>query len=207
MTAPLNLDDWFGAIDVYLFDQLLKQRIQPDDHLLDAGCGDGRNLTYFLRCGWSVAAADRSAAAVGSVRRLAARLAPHLPPENFRVEALDALSFSDAAFDVVICSAVLHFSDDESHFERIMRELWRVLRPGGVLFARTASSIGIEARLVSTGPRHWRSPDGVERFLVDEPMLTAWAGHQGGDLLDPLKTTIVHDQRSMTTWVLRKRSD
>ena len=207
MTSPLNLHDWFGAIDIYLFDQLLKKRIRPDDRLFDAGCGDGRNLAYFLRCGWWVAAADRSAPAVGSVRRLAARFAPHLPPENFRVEELDALSFDNEAFDVVICSAVLHFANDESHFGRITEELWRVLRPGGMLFTRLASSIGLERQPVPTGPGRWRSPDGVERFLVDEPLLTAWADRHGGDLLDPLKTTIVQDQRSMSTWCLRKRSE
>lgn len=205
MASLLDLDEWFGEIDIYLFNQLLKERIQPGDRLLDAGCGEGRNLVYLLRGGWDVSAADRSASAVDSMRQLAERLAPRLPARRFRVEELDALSFEDGVFDVVICSAVLHFADDEAHFDRIVEELWRVLRPGGMFFARLASTIGLEGRIVSVGPRRGRSPDGIERFLADESLLLSCGERLGGDLLDPIKTTIVQDQRSMTTWCLRKR--
>ena len=204
MAPQLDLDEWFGEIDIYLFDQLLKGRIRPEDQVLDAGCGEGRNLVHGLRCGWEVSAVDRSVSAVESVRRLAERLAPQLPARHFRVEELDALSFEDGVFDVVICNAVLHFADDEAHFERIVNELWRVLRPGGMFFARMASTIGLEDRIVPGAPRRGRSPDGVERFLVDESLLLSCGQRLGGDLLDPIKTTIVQDQRAMTTWCLRR---
>jgi hypothetical protein len=42
------------------------------------------------------------------------------------------------------------------------------------------------------------------RYLVDEPYLREWSERLGGQLLDPLKTTVVQHQRAMTTWVLRK---
>ena len=47
-------------------------------------------------------------------------------------------------------------------------------------------------------------PDGSERYLVDEARLTAATARLGGALLDPIKTTIVQDQRCMTTWVVGK---
>jgi hypothetical protein len=47
-------------------------------------------------------------------------------------------------------------------------------------------------------------PDGTSRFLVDEALLMARTRSLGGRLLDPIKTTVVQDQRSMTTWVVRK---
>ena len=47
-------------------------------------------------------------------------------------------------------------------------------------------------------------PDGSERYLVDEAMLMRLTSTLGGMLVDPLKTTVVQDQRCMTTWVLRK---
>jgi hypothetical protein len=50
----------------------------------------------------------------------------------------------------------------------------------------------------------FRLPDGTTRYLVDEAALMDWTRRLGGRLLDPLKTTIVHGQRSMTTWVVRK---
>jgi tellurite methyltransferase len=54
------------------------------------------------------------------------------------------------------------------------------------------------------GGRRYRSPDGAERYLVDERLLESVAKKIGGELADPLKTTVVQNQRAMTTWVLRK---
>ncbi|WP_420128014.1 class I SAM-dependent methyltransferase [Longimicrobium sp.] len=198
------LREAFGDIDIYLFDQLLRGRFDGVRTVLDAGCGGGRNLVWLLRAGFDVHAVDREAGAVERVRRMAAQLAPALPPENFRVAEVDALPFADASFDVVISSAVLHFAADPAHFGRMVDEMWRVLRPGGLLFARLASSIGIEARVRPTGEGRYRLPDGSERFLVDEAGLLARTEALGGVLLDPIKTTNVQNLRAMTTWVVRK---
>ncbi|HYR11053.1 MAG TPA: class I SAM-dependent methyltransferase [Longimicrobium sp.] len=194
----------FGDIDIYLFDQLLRGRFDGVRTVLDAGCGGGRNLVWLLRAGFGVHAVDREAGAVERVRRLAAGLAPELPPENFRVAEVDALPFPDATMDVVISSAVLHFAADQAHFERMVDEMWRVLRPHGLLFARLASSIGIEARVRPAGDGRYRLPDGSERFLVDEAGLLARTETLGGVLADPIKTTNVQNLRAMTTWVVRK---
>ncbi len=199
-----TLKDQFGDIDIYLFDQLLRGRIAPGLRVLDAGCGGGRNLVYLLSNGFDVAACDRDHAAVEVVRAMASRLAPHLPGGNFRVEAVEAMSFPDACADVVISSAVLHFADDEAQFDGMVDSMWRVLSPRGLLFCRLASSIGIEDRVQQVAGRRHRLPDGTERFLVDEQILLVMTARLGGALLDPIKTTVVQDQRAMTTWVLRK---
>ena len=87
-----------------------------------------------------------------------------------------------------------------------------------MFFARLASTIGIEDQVqaepalprlapparVSGGGRY-RLPDGSYRYLVDAATLIDWTARLGGELLDPIKTTVVHDQRSMTTWVARRR--
>jgi tellurite methyltransferase len=198
------LREAFGDIDIYLFDQLLRGRFDGARTVLDAGCGGGRNLVWLLRNGFDVYAVDRDARAVERVRRMAAELAPGLPAENIRVAEADALPFADAAMGVVISSAVLHFAADEAHFGRMVDEAWRVLRPGGMLFARLASSIGIEARVRPVGNGRHRLPDGSERFLVDEAGLLARTEAMGGVLLDPIKTTNVQNLRAMTTWCLRK---
>ena len=195
----------FGDIDIYLFDQILKERIAPGMSILDAGCGGGRNLVYLLRAGYTVFAADADPVAVASVTRLSAELAPALPAANFRVEPVEEMSFADASADVVLSSAVLHFARDEAHFEAMLRGSWRVLRPGGLFFCRLASSIGIETRVRHIDGRRYGLPDGSERFLVDAELLMRLTGALGGNLVDPLKTTLVQDMRSMTTWVLRKR--
>src|SRR5580658_4256165 len=105
-----SLQEQFGQIDIYLFDQLLKGRISPGMRILDAGCGSGRNLVYFLREGYEVYAVDSDAQAVEKVRSLARMFAPAMPPANFRVEAVENMPFDDACADVVVSSAVLHFA-------------------------------------------------------------------------------------------------
>ena len=115
------------------------------------------------------------------------------------------MTFPDGAADVVVSSAVLHFARDEHQFWAMLREMWRVLRPGGMLFCRLASTIGMEGRFRHIGGRRFELPDGAERFLVDEPMLMDATARLGGELLDPIKTSVVQNLRCMTTWVVRKR--
>lgn len=195
-----TLQDQFGGIDIYLFDQLLRGRIVPAMRVLEAGCGTGRNLVYFIREGYEVFGADADPRAIANVRRMA----PALPPENFRVEPVEAMSFPDAFAAVVISSAVLHFARDDEQFHAMLCGTWRVLKPGGLLFCRLASSIGMEARVKPIRGRRCLLPDGSERYLVDEALLMQLTEQLGGRLLDPLKTTVVQNQRSMTTWVMRK---
>ena len=199
-----DLERQFGQIDIYLFDQILRGRIRPGMRVLDAACGGGRNLVYLLQSGFEVFATDGDARAVEAVRRLAAQLAPQLPAENFRVEPVERMTFPDAFADVVLSSAVLHFARDDAQFDAMVREMWRVLKPGGMLFCRLASSIGMEDRVRPVGGRRFALPDGSERYLVDEAMLMDLTARLGGRLLDPLKTTVVQNQRCMTTWVVAK---
>jgi tellurite methyltransferase len=194
----------FGQIDIYLFDQLLRGRLPAGTRICDAGCGSGRNLVYFLRAGYDVRGADGDRSAIEAVRSTAARLAPALPDGNFRLEPVERMSFPDRCVDFVISSAVLHFARDDEHFEAMLRECWRLLDRNGVFFCRLASSIGIESRVSAVGSGRFVLPDGSERYLVTEARLMALTSQLGGELLDPVKTTIVNNQRSMTTWVVRK---
>jgi SAM-dependent methyltransferase len=196
----------FGAIDIYLFDQLLRGRIGQGMRVLDAGCGSGRNLVYFLRQGYKVFGVDSDARAVESTRRLAASLGPGLAADNFRVEAVEEMSFPSGFADVVLSSAVLHFARGDEQFRAMLDGTWRVLKAGGMLFCRLASTIGMEQQMRRIQGRRFLLPDGSERYLVDAEMLGRLTGELGGRLMDPLKTTVVQDQRCMTTWVLRKNA-
>ncbi|GGG26369.1 class I SAM-dependent methyltransferase [Pontibacter amylolyticus] len=194
----------FGDIDIYLFDQLLKGRIQKGMQLLDAGCGAGRNIAYLMRAGVQVYGADISAEAIKITRELASELAPTLPARNFVVADLDALPFENEKFDVVLCSAVLHFARSEEHFKAEVRELWRVLKPGGMLFARFSTTIGLEGKLQQLEGRFYRMSHGPVWFLADEEMIMALEREIGMARLEPLKTVLVEQERTMTTWVVRK---
>ena len=198
------LEREFGAIDIYLFDQLLRGRITAADRVLDAGCGYGRNLVYLFRMGCEIFAVDSDPDAVTAVREIAAALAPRLPPDNFRVEPLERMSFPDGGATVVISSAVLHFARDDAQFDAMLEGTWRTLASGGMLFARLASRVGLDDQARPLGGRRFTLPDGTDRYLVDETFLMDRTRALGGQLLDPLKTTVVHGQRAMTTWVVRK---
>lgn len=195
-----QLRDQFGPIDIYLFDQILRGRIAPGMRIFDAGCGSGRNLIYLLRQGYDVWGVDQDSRAIQDARNLA----PGLPADHFRAEAIEGMSFPDAFADVAISSAVLHFARDDHHFQAMLRGSWRVLKPGGLFFCRLASSIGMERQVRQIEGRRFWLPDGSERYLVDEALLNRLTEELGGRLADPLKTTIVQNQRCMTTWVVRK---
>jgi tellurite methyltransferase len=199
-----SLSDQFGAIDIYLFDQLLRERITPGMRIFDAGCGSGRNLVYLLRQGFEVFGVDSDPRALQATRDLAASIAPRLPADNLRLEAIEAMSFPDAFADVLISSAILHFAQSDDHFRAMLQGSWRALKPGGLLFCRLASSIGIENQIQPIAGRRFQLPDGSERYLVDEAFLMKVTEELGGQLADPLKTTVVQNQRAMTTWIVWK---
>jgi tellurite methyltransferase len=198
-----TLRETYGNIDIYLFDQLLKGRYDNALKVLDAGCGGGRNLFYFLRNGYEVFGVDANPEAIAAVKELSAVLAPETPRENFVVCSAEYLPYQDAIFDLVICSAVLHFAKDEQQFEAMLRSLFRVLKPGGYFFARLASDIGIETLIKPLGNGRYLLPDGSERFLVNEPTLLKYTAGLGV-LYEPIKTTNVQNLRCMTTWCVQK---
>jgi SAM-dependent methyltransferase len=202
----VDLAGLFGGIDIYLFDQLLKGRISTAHRVVDAGCGSGRNLVYLLRAGYDVRGFDIDPRAVEEARAMAASISAGDPVDRFRAGSLVDPPFPPASADVVLSSAVLHFARDDAEFEAMLTGTWNLLSPGGLLFCRLASTIGIERLLPEVGPGRRRSllPDGSSRYLVDETLLVSLTEAIGGRLVEPLKTTVVQGQRAMTTWVVRK---
>jgi len=201
-----DLSQAVGGMDIYLLDQVLRGRVNPSLRVFDAGCGRGRNIAYFLRSGYEVFAVDPEPGAIEHVRLLAAELAPRTPSSNFRTERIEDSTFPEHSADLVISCAVLHFARSDAEFKAALFGSWRILAPGGLFFCRLASNIGLEDRVRCLEGRRHLLPDGSERYLVDEEMLLGLTAELGGALLDPIKTTVVQDQRSMTTWVFAKAS-
>jgi SAM-dependent methyltransferase len=199
----MNIQEQFGQIDIYVFDQILRGNITSDLRVLDAGCGYGRNLVYLLRERTEIFALDADPDGVAHVRALSDSLGTGLPAENFQVGLIERMPFPDNFADVVLCNSVMHFARDERHFVAMLRDLWRVLKPGGLFFCRLGSRIGMDFERLRENI--FLVGDGSEWFLVDEDMLLELTEKMNAVLVDPLKTTVVQDYRCMTTWVLRKR--
>lgn len=199
-----NLQQLYGNIDIYLFDQLLKGRYAHCHRVLDVGCGHGRNLVYFLKNGFEVYGIDPNSTAINTTSSLSAMLAPDNSLENFQICTAEDMPFEKDYFDLVISSAVLHFAKDEIQFRNMLTAMWAVIRPGGYFFSRLASDIGIEHLVQPLGNSRYLLPDGSERFLVNESILINYSAELNGYLYEPIKTTNVQNLRCMTTWCLQK---
>ena len=142
--VTISVQEQFGQIDIYVFDQILRGNIAAGMRVLDAGCGYGRNLVHLLREGCEVFALDEDADGIQHVRLLSESLQTGLPADNFQVGSIERMPFPDDFADVVICSSVLHFARDYGHFRTMLTELWRMVKPGGMLFCRLGSRIGMD---------------------------------------------------------------
>ena len=189
-----------GNTDIYLLDQIMKGRYKTTDAILDAGCGEGRNLPWFLLNNISIYGIDSN---VASNAALKTRY-PHLPGNTFLQAPLERMPFKDDYFNHIICSAVLHFAKSTDHFYGMISELVRVLTPGGSLFIRMTSNIGIEKKVGLISDGVYRIPDGSERFLLTRSLLKKIIRQHHLLFLEPLKTVNVNDERCMSTLVFQK---
>jgi len=190
--------------DIYLIDLILKRYFDPSMKIMDAGCGMGRNVEYFLQAGYNVFGADISEDDINYLRKHAMELNPKIRENYFRTEPIEAMSFEPESMDVVICNTVLHFANNEDHFNEMLQGAWSLLKPGGIFFSRLATSIGIEDRITQIEGRRYLLQDGSQRFLADEEMLRELTHKLNAQFLEPLKTVNVHNMRCMTNWILRK---
>lgn len=182
MTHPNPIHQAIGETDIYLIDQIMKGRYQPKESILDAGCGYGRNLHWFLQNDCIIYGVDQDESAIGHLRsKLQPPLSKLTPPlgepppalgepppalsERFRAAGLDELPFNDKYFDHIICSAVLHFAKDTAHFHRMVAEIVRVLKPNGSLFIRMTSDIGIEDKVHRLG-----MPEPPDPLAAQDPL-------------------------------------
>lgn len=199
-----ELNNELGNIDIYLLDQILKGRISKRFKILDAGCGEGRNLMYFLKNGYHVEGIDQNPSAIEMVRFLCRSKFSYYSNERFQEGYLENLPYSDLTFDYVICSACLHFAQGHKHFWKMFEELNRVTAEQGTLFIRMTSDIGL------TGHHDHKDgvfqiPDGSMRYLLTKSIISGIINQHSYSLIEPIKTTLVDDQRCMTTLVIQKK--
>ena len=193
------IEEVIGATDIYLVDQIMKGRYKTNDTILDAGCGYGRNLHWFLRNNIVIYGVDQDANAVDDLQRRWPAVAA-----RFRQSAVEKLPFENEQFDHIISSAVLHFAKNTEHFRQMIGEMARVLKPSGSLFIRMTSDIGIEDKVQLVGDGVYDIPDGSRRFLLTRAELADVMRKDGLTFLEPLKTVNVNDIRCMSTVVLRR---
>jgi SAM-dependent methyltransferase len=194
-----SIEEVIGSTDIYLVDQIMKGRYKTNDIILDAGCGYGRNLHWFLRNNIVIYGVDQDVNAIHDLQRRHPTIA-----ERFRQSAVEKLPFENDQFEHIISSAVLHFAKDTAHFQQMIAEMVRILKPLGSLFIRMTSDIGIEDKVQLVGDGVYDIPDGSRRFLLTRAGLADVMRKHGLVFLEPLKTVNVNDVRCMSTVVLRR---
>ena len=194
-----SIEEVIGATDIYLVDQIMKGRYKTNDIILDAGCGYGRNLHWFLRNNFVIYGVDQDVNAIYDLQRRRSAVA-----ERFRQSAIEKLPFENDQFNHIISSAVLHFAKDTEHFRQMISEMVRVLKLSGSLFIRMTSDIGIEDKVQLAGDGVYDIPDGSRRFLLTRDLLADVMRKNGLSFLEPLKTVNVDDIRCMSTVVVRR---
>jgi len=195
-----SLRELVGDTDIYLLDQIMKGRYSQTDKILDAGCGSGRNLRWFLKEGIEIYGIDQNAVAIDELKIVH----PLLPADRFQSAPVQQIPFENNFFDHVISSAVLHFANSFSQFQAMLAEMVRVLKPGGSLFIRMTSDIGIEEKVKVINDGVFIIPDGSTRFLLTRSLLAAILQQYHLSLMEPFKTVNVDDTRCMSTLVLQK---
>ena len=194
-----NIQWLLGQTDIYLVDQIMKDRYKPGDIILDAGCGGGRNMYWFLQNGFTINGIDNSRVAIEELKDKYRDLS-----DNFKVAAVENTGFADDYFNHIICSAVLHFAKNTIHFNSMLLEMLRILKPGGTLFIRMTSDIGIEDKVKPVADGVYIIPDGSTRFLLTRSLLTDFMQQNNLSFAEPVKTTNVDDLRCMSTLLLQK---
>ncbi|MFD1063107.1 class I SAM-dependent methyltransferase [Winogradskyella litorisediminis] len=185
-----------GKVDIYLIDQILKNRYAPNDSILDAGCGEGRNLRWFYVNNYKISGVDTD------IERLEnAKLMYPKSANNFQVGNLDALPYDENEFDHIICSAVLHFAESEKHFFMMFSELLRVLKPQGTLLIRMGSDIGLDGNVPYLKESQTNR---AGTFFITRVHIENIRENYNIELIELVKTTNVEDKRAMTTLVMRK---
>jgi len=195
-----SLQNLVGDTDIYLLDQIMKGRYRQTDKILDAGCGTGRNLHWFLKENMQVYSIDQNPDSIAELKNAH----PELAANRLQNCPVEQLPFEGNFFDHIISSAVLHFARSTSQFNNMLAEMIRVLKPRGSLFIRMTSDIGIEhmVKLIKDGV--YIIPDHSKRFLLTRSLLSGIIQQHSLSFIEPFKTVNVDDIRCMSTLVLQK---
>jgi ubiquinone/menaquinone biosynthesis C-methylase UbiE len=185
-----------GKVDIYLIDQILKNRYAPDDSILDAGCGEGRNLKWFYANNYKISGIDTDIERLENAKVIYPKSAA-----NFQVGNLDALPYGENEFNHVICSAVLHFAENEKHFFTMFSELVRVLKPQGTLLIRMGSDIGLDGNVPYLKESQTNR---AGTFFLTREHINRIRENYNIELIELVKTTNVEDKRAMITLVIKK---
>lgn len=154
------------------FDKYLTPLLSPQTRILDAGSGTGRSAKYLLEKGVrqnNITAIDINLDMLNTTAQVA-------PGVNLLQTDLESLPLLENSQDLVICSHVLHYFDNQKYLATL-KEFQRVLEPDGTLFLITTHPMRTTRQNLSQyWNRQWimdRTPWGTDSPLFHRPV-TDW---------------------------------
>jgi len=138
--------------------KMIGAHLKPGMTILELGCGAGYFTKELAHSGAEIVAIDVSADLLEIAKA-------NCPASNVRYEIQDAcaLTYSDAAFDSVVGSSILHHLE----IEAALREIRRVLKPGGTIYFTEPNMLNPQIAIQKNVP--W-----IKRWLGDTPNETAF---------------------------------
>ena len=183
--------------------------VRQGETVLDAGCGHGEYTVFALSRGATVSAIDMSERMIAYTKSLCER--EDLPLQEISQQSVLDIQYPDDTFDTVYCLSVLECLPDP---EAAVRELTRVLKPGGTLYLDVSNAIAVHWRilfivmqLMNAGPKgnmRYFMPSTLLRMVRDsgcEPVASS-----GQSFLPPFSGIYTADLRRYTflpDWLIR----
>ena len=130
--------------------------------VLDLGCGTGRHVVYLAQRGFSVYGLDNSPQAIKMTEAWLEQ--EHLDAVLRLQEMTEELPYGDDFFDAILSVQVIHHADTAA-IKRIVREMERVTRPGGLIFVTVPKLRNQGKSFKQTEPNTFVPLDGPEAGL------------------------------------------
>ena len=151
----------------HVLDPAMQERVlaRPHHVALDVGCGEGRF------CRW-LRSRDLRVTGIDPTERLVAEARLRDPSGDYRIAKAESLPFAQCSFDLVVSYLSLI---DIADFRTALKEMMRVLRPGGTLLIANINSF------ISSRPHGWvTDQDGrhlyypIDRYSEEFSEWVAW---------------------------------
>jgi ubiquinone/menaquinone biosynthesis C-methylase UbiE len=114
--------------------------------VLEVGCGSGQMLHDLLQRSYEVVGVDLSPGMIAASRKLLSECLPHASVQ-LMVGDIESLCFPSASFDVVLAAGVIEYLGAD---ERALRELSRVLKPGGTVLLSVRNKLNLSRWLITS---------------------------------------------------------
>lgn len=189
------LNSALGNADLILIDQILKNRFHKHMRILDAGCGEGRNMIYFIKNDFKIYGIDNNADAVKMAKLYGKSLNKNYEVEQIQNFAIEKNPFPDEFFDAIICINVLHSAKNQNEFFLSLEQLLRILKSGGILFLSLQSQIGVKSD---------RQQDDQNFYLLTKVAIEEILRYDYLKTIENTKTILIDDNKSHTYLFLKK---